>query len=175
MLMDFIAMIAFGAIAALAVVIVNHIGGRVAGFRLPKWAMPVAIGTAMIAFTIWNEYTWYPRARAQLPDTLVVVSAPEESTFYRPWTYAAPLVTRFVALDRAPGEAAGPKPFATLAYVVVRWSGSVPVPVAFDCARGLRADLVDGAKLNPDGTLSGAEWLTPGEGDPLLRAACMGG
>ena len=173
MLIDFLVTIFMGACGAGFVLIVNHLGGKLAGFRLPKWAMPAAVGAAMIAYSIWNEYNWYPRTLAELPATVVVAVAPEEKVFYRPWTYLFPLVTRFIAVDRAP--AAGTQVFATKAYVVTRWGPTQAVPVAFDCGRGVRADLVEGAKLNEDGSLTGADWTAGGGDDSLVRAACMGG
>lgn len=140
----------------------------------PKWLMPAAAGAALLGFAIWNEYSWFPRTRAALSAEMVVASAPAESMPYRPWTYLFPLVTRFVAVDRGPA-AAGAEVFATTAYVVTRWGRTVAVPVAFDCARMTRADLVEGAALAADGTLTGADWLAPDAEDPLVRAACRGG
>ena len=134
--------------------------------------MPAAIGIAMIGFSIWNEYSWYPRARASLPATVVVASAPGDRMFYRPWTYVFPIVTRFVAVDRSPAGAGDV--FATSAYVVRRWAPSQQVPVAFDCARMVSADLVGAARLDSKGTLTGAEWSAPDAEDPLVRAACKG-
>ncbi len=170
MLIDFISTIAAGFCAAGVVLIVNHLSGR----RLPKWALPAGIGLAMLSLAIWNEYSWYPRALAQLPDNVVIASAPVERVVYRPWTYVVPLVSRFIAVDRPQGADA-PAVFATNAYVVERWGQSRPVPVAFDCAKGLRADLFEGAELADNGTLKGAEWRPHDPEDVLVRAACNGG
>ena len=173
MLMDFIAVVVIGACAAGVVLIINHLGGKIAGFRLPKWATPAAIGASMILFSVWNEYDWYPRTLASLPGDPVVATAVEETKLYRPWTFLFPLVTRFIAVDRA--QAKDGEVFATNAYVVVRWGPTQVVPVAFDCARRVRADLIGGGKLNEDGTLTGADWSAPGAEDELVRAACNGG
>lgn len=175
MLITLISTFLIGGCAALAVLIVNHLGGKIAGFRLPGWAMPVAVGLAMIVFTIWSEYTWYGRTMAQLPETMAVASAPEERNFYRPWTYVAPLVSRFIAVDRAPAQGGGDTPFATRAHVFARWSPVRTIPVAVDCAGGRRADLIGGGQVTADGTLAGADWLVVPPDDPLMRAACNGG
>jgi hypothetical protein len=53
----------------------------------------------MLSFAIWNEYTWYPRTVAALPDGVVVARAQENSAPWRPWTYVRPIVTRFSAVD----------------------------------------------------------------------------
>lgn len=177
MLMDLIATIAAGFGAAGVVLMLNHLVGRLAGHPLPKWALPAAVGAAMIGFAIWNEYTWYPRVRDQLPATVTIASAPADRVLYRPWSYVFPLVTRFVAVDRtaAVPSAGNPDIFVASAVIVRRWAASERLPVAFDCARLVRADLFDGAELTENGILNGAEWSAPDADDPLVRAACMGG
>lgn len=173
MLIEFVAAIAAAAATAGLVLMIAAFGRMTGRWSLPKWVMPAAAGAAMLGFAIWNEYSWFPRTRAALSEEMVVASAPADRMAYRPWTYIFPLVTRFVAVDR--GAAAGAEVFATNAYVVTRWGRTRQIPVAFDCVRMTRADLVEGAQLAADGTLTGAEWLPPDAEDPLVRAACMGG
>lgn len=177
MLIDLIATISAGFGAAGLVLVLDHLGGRLSGRRLPKWVLPAAAGSAMIGFAIWNEYTWYPRVRDRLPPTVTIASAPADRAIHRPWSYLFPLVTRFVAVDRtaAVRSATSPDIFVASAVIVRRWAASERLPIAFDCARMTRADLFDGAMMNADGTLTGAEWLAPDADDPLVRAACMGG
>ncbi|MEI4473266.1 hypothetical protein [Frigidibacter sp. MR17.24] len=169
MLIDFIAMIAVGAFIVGVYLLANRLMGR----RLPRWLMPAAIGWAVISFAVWNEYTWFPRVRAALPDSVAIVQPVRESNPWRPWTYVAPVVTRFVALDRGAVErsAARPDLVRTEALLVQRWAGTQRVPVAFDCAGGARAELV-AATLSPDGTLTGGSWSHVGTDDPMLAAAC---
>ncbi|WP_347312591.1 hypothetical protein [Defluviimonas sp. SAOS-178_SWC] len=173
MLIDFISTIAAGFGAAGVVLILNRLSGR----RLPKWALPAAVGAAMLSFTIWNEYTWYPRVRAQLPETVTIATAPADRAVWRPWSYVFPLVTRFVAVDKteAVHSTTQPDMFVASAVVIRRWTASERLPVAFDCAKGLRADLFEGAELAENGTLKGAEWRPHDPEDALVRAACNGG
>jgi hypothetical protein len=172
MLLDFIATIAAGFAAAGLALIANHLSGR----RLPRWIVFVVAGGAMLAFSIWNEYSWYPRVVAQLPDTVVIASAPADRVIYRPWTYIFPLVTRLVAVDRgaAVHSASDPALLVASAVVIQRWAPTRRLPVAFDCAKGARADLTEGAALGDNGTLTGAEWREVGKDDALLMAACGG-
>lgn len=173
MLMDFIATLAAGGVAAMVVFIINH---QWRGL-LPRWSMPAAMGLAMLGFSIWNEYSWYPRVVAQLPDTVEVALAPSDAILYRPWTYLFPMVHRFVAVDRASAvrPADDPALMVASAMVIQRWVPTKRVPIAFDCAKGARADLVEGAELAADGILKGAEWREVGMADALVMAACKEG
>ncbi|MEI4484655.1 hypothetical protein V8J36_00495 [Frigidibacter sp. MR17.14] len=169
MLIDLIAMIAIGAF----IIGVYLLANRVAGRRLPKWLMPAAIGAAVISFAVWNEYTWYGRVTSALPDTVAVVMPVTESNLWRPWTYVAPVTTRFIAVDRGAVQRSEARPelVRTEALLVQRWAGTQRVPVAFDCAGDRRADLV-AASLGADGTLTGGAWQPVAADDPMLRAAC---
>ncbi len=173
MLIDFVSIVAAGFGAAGVVLILNHLSGR----RLPKWFLPAGVGLSMLGFAIWSEYDWYPRMRAQLPETVTIASAPADRAAWRPWSYVFPLVTRFVAVDKSEAVHSTTQPdmFVASAVVARRWAPWDRVPVAFDCAKGLRADLFEGAELADNGTLKGAEWRPHDPDDVLVRAACNGG
>lgn len=173
MLMDFISTAATGVAVAAFLYALNHMLGR----RLPRWLMPAAVGIAMVVFAVWNEYSWFGRVTDQLPDTVVVASAPQDRMFYRPWTYVAPLTTRFVAVDRTAAVRSDSNPdlMVASAIVVQRWTPTQRVSMAFDCGTFRRADLFEGAELGQGGTLRGAEWRDVGPGDSLVKAACGGG
>ncbi|MDT8856886.1 hypothetical protein RNZ50_17980 [Paracoccaceae bacterium Fryx2] len=173
MLMDLVATIAAGAGLAGIVMAIRWLSRG----RLPKYILPAAIGAGMLMFSVWNEYSWYPRVSGALPDNVVIVSAPEDRVFYRPWTYLFPVSSRFLALDRTAMATSATN--ADLrradAMIVQRWAAVQRVPLAFDCAGGRRADLIDGAALAADGTLTGGRWLEVGQEDEMQRAACQGG
>lgn len=170
MLMDYIATIAAGLGLVGFVVIVRHLSKG----RLPKWTIPAAIGLGMILFSVWNEYTWHRRTTQALPAEVIILSSPADKAAYRPWTYVFPVSTRFAAFDgtgmvKSPGNDALRMGEVLL---VQRWTPTRRVPVAFDCANGLRADLIEGVNLTPDGVLTGGEWMNVGFEDELQRAAC---
>ncbi|MDZ4136956.1 MAG: hypothetical protein U1D06_15410, partial [Paracoccaceae bacterium] len=144
--------------------------------RLPKWTLPAAIGAGMLIFSIWNEYTWWHRTAGALPEAVVILSSPSDRVFYRPWTYVFPVSTRFMALDRTVLKTSAQNSVFRTADVLVvqRWTPTTRIPLAFDCAQGRHADLIEGAVLAPDGTLTGSEWYTVGMEDELQRAACQG-
>ncbi|MBO9479729.1 hypothetical protein J7382_19475 [Shimia sp. R11_0] len=147
---------------------------RVTGNRLPRWLTPVAAGAAMIAATISSEYSWYSRTTATLPEGLEVVETVETSAAWRPWTYLAPLTERFVALDIASLQTNSAQPDMRLAqvYFYGRWSPLHRLNVAADCAKGQRAALVDAITFEADGTIAGAQWVSPDADDALLTALC---
>lgn len=173
MAMDWIAMAAVGILAFCVVYAANHLSGH----RLPKWLMPAAIGASMIVYSAWNEYTWFGRVRADLPESVVILAEIKGGAVWRPWSYIWPVTSRFMAIDSAAAlrSAITPDLAATDIFLVTRWGGTLRVPVVFDCKAGARADLVEGAELVPDGTLKGAEWVPVGLDDKMLLAACNGG
>lgn len=170
MFWDFIAMIAAGAGLAGLVMLIR----KVSRGRLPSWAIPAAIGAGMLSFSIWNEYTWYPRASGALPAEVIILSAPVASNIWRPWTYVFPIHQRFAAYDGVSAKTSTENPAIRQGEVVLvqRWQASRRIPIAVDCAKGLRADLIEDAAIAPDGTLSGGEWYPAEADDPLQQAAC---
>lgn len=173
MLYDFIATIAVAMGAGGLALALRHLSG----WRLPRWLVPATMGLAILAYTVWNEYSWYERTRGALPESVVVLAAPADSVFYRPWTYLAPQVTRFLAIDRAAVSTTAADPALRLGrvQVVERWAPTRMVPMAFDCAGGRLADMVDGAAVAADGTVSGVTWRDAPDDDPILKAVCQGG
>lgn len=164
----------------IAVIAAGFLGGGVAlvlrrGLpALPRWLVPVAAGAAMLVVAVSLEYSWFDRTAGDLPDGLDVVLTHEARAPWRPWTYAAPYVDRFVAVDRASlmtHEAAPDRRLATL-VVFARWRSPTRVRAVFDCAAGRRADLAPGARLTDDGDVEGATWHTLDPDGPVMRSVC---
>ena len=145
--------------------------------QLPKWVLPAGIGLAMLSYSIWNEYTWYPRMRrcaarrrrgrerAERPRDIpaVELSFPECIAFHR----------------GGPGDS-GPFGFGPADLRRERRGHSTMVartahPQAFDCAKGARADLMDGATLFGRRNAEGYRVAYQAADDPLVAAACGGG
>lgn len=143
--------------------------------RLPGWLIPSGAGLAMILATISSEYGWYERTEAAMPEGMVVAQTIEESAFYRPWTYAAPLVTRFVAVDLASIRTHPAQPGQRILDLVFygRWTRTALVPALFDCHNARRADIVDGVEFGADGAVVDVRWLQLNSEDPILTAACQ--
>lgn len=170
MFFELIGTLVAGVAAALLVWAVN----RSLKGRLPKWLMPVAAGGAMLLATISSEYGWYARTQANMPEGMVVAQTIEEKVFYRPWTYAKPYVSRFVAVDQVTQRTHPDQPDQRIVDLVFygRWARTAKVPVLFDCAGSKRADIIDGVEFGANGEVTNAIWLDVAAGDPILKAAC---
>lgn len=170
MFLELIATIAAGIGAAGLVLILNLLSGG----RLPRWAMPIAAGVAMLGFTIWSEYTWHSRTTASLPKDVEVTLVHNSAAFYRPWTYLYPLTDRLAAVDRLTLRRHPDAPDLRIANMVflARWNAPRIVPVLFDCAGARHAPLMEGVEFSDNGTVTGAVWQTVTASDPALEAAC---
>ncbi|MGI3165004.1 hypothetical protein [Pseudooceanicola sp. 200-1SW] len=173
MFFEMIAVIVAGfAGAGLALILAKASGGR-----LPRWLIPVAAGAAMIAMAIFNEYDWYPRTVAGLPEGVEVVVTAEESALWRPWTLVAPFTSRFIAVDtqslRAlPGAGEGAAPLRVIdIFAFARWQPTRALRVAVDCAGGRRADIGPEVAITDQG-LTGATFRPMGADDPVVAATC---
>ncbi|MEM1076658.1 MAG: hypothetical protein AAF665_14190 [Pseudomonadota bacterium] len=170
MFFELIGTIVAGAAMALMVWATN----RLLKGRLPGWLVPVSAGIAMLIATISSEYGWFERTRATMPDGFVVAQTVEEQAFYRPWTYAHPYISRFVAVDRAAMRTHPEQPDQRIVDLVFygRWARTAKVPMLFDCGSNRRADIIDGVEFGADGAVLGADWIDVTTNDPVLQVAC---
>ncbi|MEM6971577.1 MAG: hypothetical protein AAF577_02135 [Pseudomonadota bacterium] len=162
-------------------------GAKLMRLKPPRFLGPVAGGIAMAAFMLWNEYTWFDRAQASLPEGARVAETYEHATWIQPWTLAVPRVTRFaaVSLEGTSNGAGGGtsevvEDSAELrrGWVVLaaRFEGTQRIPVLFDCTTRRRAALTETAQAGIEaGTApdpATLDWTEGGGSDPLLAAAC---
>ncbi len=170
MFLELIATIAAGFAAAGIILVLNHLSGG----RLPKSAMPICAGLAMLGFAVWSEYTWFPRTQAGLPEGVEVAQPINKASLYRPWTYLAPFVTRFVAVDRLSvrtNEAVAGTRMVDL-ILMGRWAPVQKVRVMFDCDAARRVDIVEGIEFDADGRPPENFWRGVEADDPVLTMAC---
>lgn len=144
---------------------------------LPRWLVPLGAGAAMLVVALANEYGWYGRQLANLPEGLEVAMTHEARSPLRPWTLVLPFTNRFLAVDRGAIQTHPARPDLRMTdlYLFARWQPVAAVPAVFDCARGRRADLRAGVTMAADGTLSGAQWIPTGLEDPVTAIACKEG
>ena len=170
MFFELIGTIVAGVAAGLLVWAIN----RTLKGRLPSWLVPVSAGLAMLLATISSEYSWFSRAKSNMPEGFVVAQTVEESQFYRPWTYVKPFVSRFVAVDQATARTHPSHPEQRIVDLIFygRWARTAKIPALFDCAAHARADLADGVEFGADGAVLNAEWRPMDADADLLQAAC---
>lgn len=142
--------------------------------RLPKWATPVGAGLAMLIATIANEYSWYDRTVGGLPEGLDVIMQEENRAAFRPWTYVAPFVDRFVAVDTLSLRTHPRQPNLRIVDTLFmgRWAAPQKLTVLLDCTSGKRAQLTPAVNVGEDGIVTGADWVVAEGDDPLLAHSC---
>lgn len=167
MFFELIATFAAGIAAAGLALIAGHLTGG----RLPRWAVPVAAGAAMLGYTVWSEYTWVTRTVESLPEGVDVLVTVEESKLWKPWTYVVPQTTRIMALDRSSVQTNQEAPDILLVdlYFFARWTPPAKRPQLVDCEGQARADVSEAALADP----SEAAWRSADADDPLLEALCQ--
>lgn len=170
MFLELIAIIAAGFGLAGIALTLNFILGR----RLPKWIFPASAGAGMLLMAIWLEYSWLERTAGSFPEGVEVASTNEVRSWYRPWTWAVPLTTRLVAIDRRFNRAHAGMPGHVMAQVLLagRWEPTRQFSAVFDCTGHRRTDLLGDVVLNDDGSLGNARWVRLPVDDPLLQMAC---
>ena len=143
----------------------------ITGGRLPKWAMPVGAGLAMIGYGVWSEYSWAERTVSALPDGIEVIETSEESRFWKPWTYAVPQTTRIMAADVAGIRKNDSVQGARLVdlYLFERWQAPGKIMQLVNCEDPARALVTDAALADPE---EAAHWLPVTQEDPIYGAVC---
>lgn len=147
---------------------------KVLGGRLPRWLTPVAAGLAMLAATIANEYGWYDRTAASLPEGFEIAATVENRAFFRPWAHVFPFVTRFLAIDTASMRTHDALPGQKMVevYAFGRWTQPQRQRIMVDCTEGRRADITAQSGFESDGRIAGLVWRETGHDDPLVKTAC---
>ncbi len=169
MWLELIASVALGAGAAGIAMLLRRMAPG-----LPRWITPAFAGLAMIGYSIWLEYTWYPQTRETMPEGFEVISTVESSEMWKPWTYLAPQITRFAVVDAATARRNSEHPGLVLADVLLyqRYTPVKRVPILIDCPQKRRADISDGVDFDANGAPQADRWTDIPQGDPLLAAIC---
>ncbi|MEW9616239.1 hypothetical protein AB3G45_20705 [Shinella sp. S4-D37] len=171
MLYELIAAIVAGIALAGVAMALRHLSR---GF-LPKWLVPAAAGIGILGFSVWSEYSWFSRSLAAQPDGVVAAWHNEESAPWRPWSYIAPVVTRYTALDTRTIQRHPDFPAQVIVDLLfaARWQPGTLVKVAFDCSTHRRADLVgESVSIAESGELTGVSWRELAPDDTVLNIAC---
>lgn len=144
---------------------------------IPGWLTPVAAGGGLIVTAIYMEYSWFDRVSRALPPEFVVANEETSASPLRPWTYVAPLVNRFTALDGSKLARHPERSELIVAPVFgfARWQNPQTALMVFDCAGNRRVPVTEGMAIDANGTLTGADWVVMDATDGLQQAACKEG
>lgn len=157
---DLLGVIAVG-IGAAAVLYAGMHAVRRIGLSPAPWLLPAGIGLSMVVYSIWNDYGWYGRAVNQLPQDAQVLLVGRDKQPWAPWTYLAPVATRFAALDPASVSEGGDGTRRAQIMLVERRGQTVIVPQDFDC---------QGGRIRP----ARGDWMAAQSDDPAYAAVCDG-
>ena len=143
--------------------------------RLPRWAIPMAAGGAMLGFQIYSEYTWFSHQRSLLPNDVTVVKQIHETAAWRPWTFIVPQTVRFIAVRVGKGAVNSINSQIVLAdvYLFERRRLAKHVPQVFHCGQHARADFNDQLQTPQPGAPLDDHWLVLPQDDPLLQVVCQ--
>ncbi len=147
---------------------------RVRGRKSPRYLAPLAAGLAMIAYNLWDEYSWAPRTIASLPEQIEVVETFGTSAFWKPWTYLVPQVDRFSSIDRSKLRRNQELPGYVLAEVILvaRRGPTVVTQQLFDCPNAKRTDVIPSRGFDENGLPRDQDWMSIDVGSPLFKAIC---
>lgn len=142
--------------------------------KLPRWMYPATAGLGMLLLTIHIEYSWFDQVRSSLPEEIEVVETFDYSVPYQPWTYLAPRVNRFVAVDHTSARTNPDVENMVLIDVILmeRFSPTFVATNFIDCEAGARLLVGDDMALDDNGMPVGDDWAEAGLDDPLIMATC---
>lgn len=171
MLFRLIATLMLGVLgASVAFILYRHSRGV-----LPKAIIPFAAGLAMIAYSIWNEATWFSRTRATLPRELALVdTGPPVTSPLSPWTYVFPRIESFRVLDlRTLQPLPGAKNrFLAQVHTLGRYDPARKSSWIIDCSSGRQAEIVASTKFDASGLPSDVAWSDAGDANRIAKTAC---
>jgi hypothetical protein len=143
---------------------------------MPRRALPLAIGLAMIAYAIWSEYSWGWRTADLLPADVEVIDRLPDRSPWRPWTYLYPRVTRMIAVDRGSVRRNPAVPGVVMVDLVLleRWMPTRRAVRMIDCPGARMADVTNPAAFEAGGLPPADAWSDLRMDGPIYGAVCAG-
>lgn len=147
---------------------------KVARIDMPRWLYPAVAGIGMIALTIYIEYTWFSTARAELPNDVEVVETFSRTSVLQPWTFLAPRVDRFMAVDHGSVRLNPDVDDVVLidVYLMERLNPTLQATQFIHCGTASRMLVGDATEFTDDGLPADEDWVPLGEDDPLVLSVC---
>jgi hypothetical protein len=149
---------------------------RLLGRRAPKFIVPLAAAIGMFSYMIWDDYSWFDRYDARLPETVEVLQTFENPSALRPWTLISAPIERFSALDTAKSvtDPTNPARHRVSVLLIQKSHETMVVTTLVDCDTGKRAYITPDTKLDAQGFPEKVdEWYDMAPDDPLRRDVCQ--
>lgn len=152
-----------------------YIAYRLSGRRISKAVIPFAAALAMIAYSVWNEMTWYSRTAAILPQGYAVIApgAPVSSVL-SPWSYIVPRIESFRVLD---SKSVQPLPQSNGRYLAQVHEIARFVPIRktswiIDCNAKEQAEIGPATKFDDSGLPTNVKWTKIEETSRMAELVC---
>lgn len=150
---------------------------RVLRIPVPGWLIPVFAAVTIFGLHVSNEYSWYDRHTALLPEEISVIKPSGVSNWYEPWTFIHPRIDRFLALDAGRVRVNPDLPGFVMAPVILvkRYQATLEINQLADCEGKRLADMPANASFGESGMPEGLTWRDTSDDDAVLKALCEAG
>jgi hypothetical protein len=148
---------------------------RLWGRKAPKYVIPFVAAVAMFGYMIWDEYTWFERYDARLPETVKVIQTFTDENIFAPWTLVSAPTNRFTAIDtdKMVVNPDNPDEKRVTTLLLRKGGETLALTHLVDCEQGRRAYITPDTALDDAGFPTGLdEWFDMSPEDPLRAAVC---
>ncbi|MCC9620280.1 hypothetical protein LPB41_01140 [Thalassospira sp. MA62] len=148
---------------------------RLLGRKAPKYLIPLVAALGMFGYMIWDEYTWFDRYAARLPDNITVIQMFQDETAFAPWTLVVAPTSRFTAIDRNKlvTNPDNPDQKQVTTLLLKKGGETLALTHLIDCAQARRGYITPQTELDDNGFPIGmTEWFSLDASDPLRMAVC---
>lgn len=148
---------------------------RLWGRKAPKYVVPFVAAIAMFGYMIWDEYTWFDRYEARLPQTINVIQTFTDENVFAPWTLINAPVNRFTAidLDKVITNPDAPEEKRVTTLLLKKGGETLALTHLIDCSQGRRGYITPATAVDGNGFPTGIdEWFAMNADDPLRAAIC---
>lgn len=144
--------------------------------RLPRYLTPLFAGIGMLSFLIYTEYQWFSHQQSLLPANVRVVQQIEETTWWRPWSYVWPQVTRFMAADFNSIEQNRINPAVLMVdiYLFAERTPAVASKQLVHCGWQKRQDFTKTSQIPATDAVPDEHWFSLPTGNSLLDTCAQG-
>ncbi|MHC8492296.1 hypothetical protein ACTU44_06210 [Thalassospira sp. SM2505] len=148
---------------------------RLWGRKAPKYVVPFVAAVAMFGYMIWDEYSWFDRYDARLPQNIDVIQIFTDENPFAPWTLISAPINRFTAIDRdklVPNPA-NPDERRVTTLLLKKGAETLALTHLVDCTTGKRGYITPDNNLDDNGFPTDMkEWFDMDADDPLRAAVC---